>query len=431
LRGFVVPVIPIFAQLHVPHSVQIQSEPVSWYAKYGYPDFGSIAGRAGDVDGDGIPDLLVGDPGDDRAGERPSVWVLSGMDGTVLRVAHPPSDAERAYSVEGGVDVDGDYVPDFLVASHSYRNALESEVDIVSGKTGSIVRSIATGGSAWGPGSWARLVADADSDGRPDVAVLILEEGENSGTVRVYSSRTGAIVTQFRIANPAMWVQGGFMQVGDVDGDGVADIAVVLAGQGEHPAILSVYSMASGKRVWDFKSTPKDQCYAAFALLGDIDRDRVRDFAVSFDDEVDIVLGGSGRRFLAIGPGVRADSDQGFGWGLAALGDIDSDGFVDFAVSSIDMNEFSYGAVIAKSGKDGHTLWISAHKQEEDTWHLGYQLAALGDIDGDGFTDLVLGTWAGAAGQPGEARVLSGRTGALLFQFRRKGDEVVVTGRGK
>ena len=113
---------------------------------------------------------------------------------------------------------------------------------------------------------------------------------------------------------------------------------------------------------------------------------------------------------------VRGHADfDGFGHALDVVDDVDSDGVDDLLIGSpfatdVDSHD---GAVELVSGATGATLqiWRGTGRDAQ----LGLAVAALGDIDGDGTSELLMGmpNYAGSA-VTGEAWIASGATGAVL-----------------
>src|SRR5207302_4060051 len=89
--------------------------------------FGSAVANAGDVDHDGVNDIIIGAPGASRA------YVFSGRTGALLfTIASPAApNAEKlpsfGYAVAGGQDVDGDGTPDFVIGAPN-QNGLQGEI---------------------------------------------------------------------------------------------------------------------------------------------------------------------------------------------------------------------------------------------------------------------------------------------------------------
>src|SRR5207249_2152094 len=152
------------------------------YAEIGF----SVAG-VGDLDHDGIPDILMGDPlaaqGTALSGPVLSAGraaVFSGANcSTLYEIGGPFFDFSRLGSAVAGLgDVDGDGTDDFAIGEPHVTPVFTSggtgNVKIYSGATGTLIRTLtdpATDGSAGGLGSSIARLPDLTGDGVPDVLV--------------------------------------------------------------------------------------------------------------------------------------------------------------------------------------------------------------------------------------------------------------------
>lgn len=108
-----------------------------------------------------------------------------------------------------------------------------------------------------------------------------------------------------------------------------------------------------------------------------------------------------------------------FGWAIAGIGDVNGDGPADVVISQpgyfFPSIEFP-GKVYAFSGATGEELW--SREGEFPAGHFGISVDNAGDFNGDGITDVIVGgsrSW----NPPGRFSILSGDTGALLFDFEQ------------
>lgn len=170
---------------------------------------------------------------------------------------------------------------------------------------------------------------------------------------------------------------------------------------------------------------PDDGFAAVLAALGDVNGDGVPDMAVGAPDadvgaadsgRVDLLSGADGSSLGTLsgaGPGDR------FGAALAGLGDVDGDGVPDFAVGAPldDAAGQDAGAVFVYSGAD--LSLIRTHLAEAANDHFGASLAAVDDTDGDGRNDLLVGAPLNdeLANKAGKAQLFSGADGALLNEW--------------
>jgi hypothetical protein len=156
------------------------------------------AASIGDVDGDGVTDAIVGDPGaDDRSGV---VWVISGKTGAILRTYAGSAGQRLGRWVHGVSDISGDGVPDYQI-----ENAIHS------GATGEVFFQAT--GRAVGLGQ-------LDGEGGIDIAMI---DGEG---FRLYDYEAAQTLGVYRDSDIAKLGSLTMAAIGDVDGDGTMDLAI-------------------------------------------------------------------------------------------------------------------------------------------------------------------------------------------------------------
>jgi hypothetical protein len=239
--------------------------------------FGHALAPAGDVDRDGSTDTLVGAPGGSYA------QVFSGRTGAVLHSFSGTSDF--GHSVDGGQDTDGDGVPEILIGSPSEGVAplfVNGRVSLFSGASGSLLWT-EVGATAWESlGTSVAFLGDLNGDGKADWAAGAPEDHDPStpmgaGNVRVYAGPGGALLRA--IGGPGA-PTGGFgrkvASAGDFDGDGINDLLVAADGLG-YLEILSPGRHFALLRHIQIPVRGKD---LASAICGNVDIDGDRTFDV-------------------------------------------------------------------------------------------------------------------------------------------------------
>jgi hypothetical protein len=185
---------------------------------------------AGDHDGDGYDDLFVGAPG----GESGRVYLLSGRRGTVLRTYTPPRQAGSFgwYVAQVG-DLDGDGRPDLAVGAPFARGP-EGEAAgsawVLSSADGKELHRWTGTDRRDGFGGVVAALSDLDGDGKDEVAVAAPATEDQArtlpGAIRVYSGATGATLRQWSGRQPGEQFGRMVVGAGDLDGDGVEDVAI-------------------------------------------------------------------------------------------------------------------------------------------------------------------------------------------------------------
>ena len=116
---------------------------------------------------------------------------------------------------------------------------------------------------------------------------------------------------------------------------------------------------------------------------------------------------------LTAAPETRLESDQAtarMGFSVAGAGDVNGDGYADVIIGAwrYDAGETDEGAAFVFHGSAtgiADATPATAHAQLEagqTTAHIGFSVAGAGDVNGDGFADVILGAWRYDAGQTDE-----------------------------
>lgn len=405
----------VVAQTSPAPDVQMASPDAEAYGR-----FGAAVARVGDVNGDGFPDLLVGAPSED--GDRVgAAYVFSGRDGRPLqRLTHP--DAQKQSEFGSAVarldDADEDGRDDILVAAPKQttgrRDPQAGQAYWMSGRSGEAFEDVESpnerANSRFG---FAMAAApDVDGDGLDDVIVsapseVVAEEPLTRGRVYLLSGEDGDDLATFEPPPSGVRLFGfDVAALDDVNGNGGVDVLVGIVGakaDGQDRAgSASVYDGATQSQLISVTSpnaTSEGGFGEAVARIGDVNTDGVNDFAVGAPSESSADAGTSGRAYVYSGRNgqlVHAlvsptpQSNGRFGESLAGIGDVNGDGTSDVVVGAPG-EASSAGRVHVFSGADGTLLRTVASPQDILNGRFGIAMSPAGDLDGDGVVDLLVG----------------------------------------
>jgi hypothetical protein len=404
---------------------------------------GQALASAGDVDGDGVGDLLVGAPyADDGGLDAGAAYLLLGpVQGEIspamaqgrMLGTDPEGAAGRALRGVGDVNADG--YDDILVGA-PYDDAGGSEAGaaylVLGPFDGELSLDAAdamiTGPYAYDWTGWSLAGGDIDGDGFDDVLVgapYSDREASNNGAIYLFLGPMSGALTPRKSAAMLMGEDDqdnagrALAAAGDVDGDGLTDLIVGAPGRadlgtnaGGAYLQLGPFSGAISLDQADARlagEAEHDGAGNAVAGAGDVDGDGTDDLLVGAsthddggtDAGVAYLISGTTRGWLDL-EGAQAKltgeaaSDLA-GSAVAGAGDVDGDGFADVLVGAPgrDSRGTDAGAAYLLLGplEGGRSLGAAELivQGAQSGERLGTALAGAGDASGDGYDDLLLG----------------------------------------
>ena len=351
----------------------------------------------GDINGDGCDDFLASEvfyAGETMPGAG-RVRAVSGSNEEPLYTFFGSEANELLGTALGALDdVNGDGVPDFAGSS-------PTQGFLWSGFDGSVIDRIA-------PFFGIKSFDDLDGDGRTDLLYRPWAEAE----IRVYAGGQDLFSVSGladEINSNSVGFGLSFEVVGDVDADGVSDFAVGAPGSPSDTICVNgrvfVFSGASGTRLYDLEGDSPDALFGSSIVgVGDITGDGIPDFAVSAPECCNVFCDTSGGGRVSFFEGRRGRLIENFdahappsytnavrlGSKLLGVGDLDGNGFDDVLASFLS----SDGGVInhhfvALDGSSRKPIYSIIDTTPTFT-RLGALADVAGDVDGDGFPDFIL-----------------------------------------
>jgi hypothetical protein len=316
-----------------------------------WPDglFGHWVMPVPDLSGDGLADVVIAAPHANLDGRwRGVVVARSPKTGEELWKRVETESESLGWDLTLAGDYDGDGRTDLFVGAPSEPSG---RVYLLSGKDGTVLQTYAPRAEGATFGWYVARVDDLDGDGRADLAVggplAANADGARVGGAWVLSSASGKELHHWKGADPRGGFGGVVAALGDLDGDGKGEIGVAAPATEDQtrtlPGELHIYSGATGKelRHWSGRQ-PGEEFGRMVVDAGDLDGDGVEDIAIGAPwhrrgtaDRVGRVELRSGRTGAVLAELFGDEADCWFGWHIRRAPDPDGRGRPTLLISSL------------------------------------------------------------------------------------------------
>jgi hypothetical protein len=387
--------------------------------------FGVSVASAGDVNGDGYADAIVGASGCPNGSYQGRAYVYhgspSGLAATPALTLTGENDWGDRFggSVASAGDVNGDGYADAIVGAYGYAfGSYQGRAYVYHGSPSGLAATPAftlTGENDWD--YFGRSVAsagDRNGDGYADVIVGADGYGSDRGRAYVYHGSAAGLGPTAALTltgeNNSDRFGASVASAGDVNGDGYADAIVGAWGYpnfDQRGRAYAYHGSASGlggtaaltltgESNWDYFG-------GSVASAGDVNGDGYGDAIVgayvypshSYRGRAYVYHGSASG--LAATPGLTLTGENDwdcFGHTVASVGDVNGDGYADAIVGAYGYGSFRGRATIYHGSPSGLAATPAVTLTgENDFDRFGWRVAGAGDVNGDGYADAIVGAY--------------------------------------
>jgi hypothetical protein len=388
---------------------------------------GIAAGAAGDTNGDGYRDIVIGAPGFPSGSAQGRAYAFFGAAATLGSIASWHVIGENrgdllGFSLFTAGDVNGDGYSDAVVGAYGYREGSERGRAYIyhGGQSGlgpspALTLTGEVGSSNFGV--CVSTAGDVNGDGYADVIIGAHHHNINRGRAYVYHGSVDGLeaTPAVTLSEEAILSYFGLAvtTAGDVNGDGFGDVLVGAYAHDSYTGRAYLYYggptglapthplILSGNSTYNYYGW-------SLSGAGDVNGDGYGDVVIgepgggdSDTGQAYVYHGGPGGLVATPARILFGEAFFGFfGYTVRTAGDINSDGFSDLLVSAPSLNNASGRVYVYHGSPSGiSALPALTLSGTVTSTHFGLALGTVGDGNGDGFADVVIGAPGSESGR--------------------------------
>jgi hypothetical protein len=406
--------------------------------------YGYSVSTAGDVNGDGYDDIIIGAPNNDAAGidaGRAYIYFGGINVNSLADVILSGEAAENFFgiSVSAAGDVNGDGYSDVIIGAYG-NNSYSGRAYVYLG--GSVMNNVAdlimTGDASDNFGLSVSGAGDVNGDGYSDVLVGAYGYNSLTGRANIFfggSSMDNIIDVTFNGENTNNYFGLSVSTAGDLNGDGFSDIVIGAKRYNSFTGKAYVYFGGSSMdNIADLTITGESSGILfgeSVSTAEDVNGDGYCDMIISASS----YGGGNGRAYLYFGGSAMDNSPDvimsgttltNFGNSVSNAGDVNGDGYSDVIIGeklaylSATGRAYIYLGGAAMNNTVDHTLTGEAASN-----YFGASVSGAGDVNGDGYSDVMAGAY-GYNGSTGRSSLyMFGMNGNFISELSMSGAAIL------
>ncbi|MBK8381376.1 MAG: FG-GAP repeat protein [Ignavibacteria bacterium] len=379
-------------------------------------NFGYSVSSAGDVNGDGYSDVIVGAYGYSSSTGRAYIFYGGLIMNTVADVTMTGESAGDffGFSVSSAGDVNGDGYSDVIVGARWYSSANGKAYIYFGGASMNNTADVIMTGESISDsfGVSVSSAGDVNGDGYSDVIVGAhgYYIGEGIGRAYVYfggASMNNAADVTITGETASNYFGYSVSSAGDINGDGYSDVIVGAFKYSSDIGRAYIYfggaSMNNTADVTMTGETAGDAFGYPVSSAGDVNGDGYSDVIVgahgysSLTGRAYIYFGGAAMNNIADVTMTGETASNYFGFSVSSAGDLNCDGYSDVIVGARGYSTNTGRAYMFFGGVSMNNIADVTMTGETTDNYFGNSVSSAGDVNGDGYSDVIVGAWGNSS----------------------------------